>query len=618
MGQAAVDGASWIGSLVSAAWIRYDFTLSSSHARTILVAAAIAILLQNAAGHPLFLYRGRYAFGGFEEVRAVSSAVAATTFVLFTGNLLCPHRPLPASTPLTSGALALVGMLAVRYVRRLERERSMRPNPSGATAVLVFGAGADGIDLVRTMLRDPAGKYLPVGLIDDDHRKRNLRVNGIPVMGGRAALPDAVARTGASAVVFAVPSAPPALVREVRRLATDAGVTTKVIPSINSLLDRRVAVTDIRDLDVTDLLGRGQVETDVSAIAGYLRGRRVLVTGAGGSIGSELCRQIHRYSPAELIMLDHDESALHAVQLSIWGRALLYGPEVVLADLRDARRIRTVFAERQPQVVFHAAALKHQPLLEQHPAEAIKTNVWGTTTVLEAANRCGVEVLVNISTDKAADPCSVLGYSKRVAERLTAHMSRGATGRYLSVRFGNVLGSRGSVLTTFAAQIAAGGPITVTDKRMTRYFMTVQEAVQLVIQAGAVGQPGEALVLDMGEPVTITELAQQMAAIANEPIDIVYTGLRAGEKLQESLLGTGERGTRPSHPLISHVAVPPLNPNLTLSIDVDSDHDTVISQLISLCSAGHTADAYPRAASPAAARLYLGGVPCHQTIFFNL
>jgi FlaA1/EpsC-like NDP-sugar epimerase len=299
------------------------------------------------------------------------------------------------------------------------------------------------------------------------------------------------------------------------------------------------------------LLDRAPIVVDVDAT--YLAGARVLVTGAGGSIGSELCHQIRRHGPAQLVMLDRDESALHALQLALHGRALLDSADVVLADIRDAPRIAAVFAEHQPQVVFHAAALKHQPLLERYPDEAAKTNIGGTVNVLRAAAAVNVDRLVNISTDKAADPTCVLGATKRAAERLTA-----GYGPWVSVRFGNVLGSRGSVLDAFAAQIAAGGPLTVTHPDMARYFMTVQEAVQLVIHAAAIGQPGEVLVLDMGRPVRIVDIARRMAAAAGQPdLTIEYTGLRPGEKLAETLLGAGECDRRPAHPLISHVTVPP-------------------------------------------------------------
>jgi FlaA1/EpsC-like NDP-sugar epimerase len=270
-------------------------------------------------------------------------------------------------------------------------------------------------------------------------------------------------------------------------------------------------------------------------------------------------------------MLDRDESALHEVQLTLHGRALLDSDETVLADIRDPRRIREVFAEFRPQIVFHAAALKHLPLLERYPAEAVQSNVLGTLTVLEAAAACGAESFVNISTDKAADPVSVLGYSKKIAERLTAHRAGLADGSYLSVRFGNVLGSRGSVLGALSAQARAGGPLTVTHPDVTRYFMTVDEAVQLVLQASVIGGNGEVLILDMGEPVRIADIARRLAAQAAHPVDIVYTGLRPGEKMSEDLLGTEETDHRPHHPLIRHAQVKPIQPEELDRLVLDND-----------------------------------------------
>ncbi|GAA1773546.1 hypothetical protein GCM10009681_51280 [Luedemannella helvata] len=345
------------------------------------------------------------------------------------------------------------------------------------------------------------------------------------------------------------------------------------------LLDRPLA--PIGDAHLWELLGRGQVDTGLDAMAGYLDGKRVLVTGAGGSIGSELCRQISRHHPAELMMLDRDETGLHAVQFSLHGRALLDSPELILADLRDADEIARVVRRRRPDVIFHAAALKHLTLLERHPAEAIKTNVWGTLTVLEAAR--DVERFVNLSTDKAAQPSSVLGYSKRITERLTAHAAAAYDGTFLSVRFGNVLGSRGSALTAFRAQVAAGGPITVTHPDVTRYFMTVQEAVQLVIHAGVIGGDGEALVLEMGKPVRIVDVARQLARRAPSPVEIVFTGLRPGEKMHEELFGPDECDIRPRHPLISHVTVPPLDPAEVRVIDLAGSPMDIVAHLARLC-----------------------------------
>ena len=400
---------------------------------------------------------------------------------------------------------------------------------------------------ITAMLRNPHSPYLPVALLDDDPAKRNLRVLGLRVAGGREALAEAAAEHHADTVVIAVPSAGSDLLRELCDLTTAADLRILVLPSLGELFGAPIGVGDIRPLTESDLLGRHVIDTDVDAIASYLTGRRVLVTGAGGSIGSELCHQIARFAPGQLVMLDRDESALHGLQLRLEGRALLDDRNLVVADVRDAHRMVEVFAEHRPDVVFHAAALKHLPLLEMHPQEAYKTNVLGTWNVLQAAAGAGVDRFVNISTDKAAAPVSVLGYSKRIAERLTAETATRADGTYLSVRFGNVLGSRGSVLTAFHSQIDAGGPVTVTDPDVTRFFMTVEEAVQLVIQAGAVGRDGEALILDMGDAVRIADVARRLVAQAPRSVPIVYTGLRPGEKLHEVLFGPGEAG-RPPRP----------------------------------------------------------------------
>lgn len=403
------------------------------------------------------------------------------------------------------------------------------------------------------MLRNPDSRYYPVALLDDDPGKAQLRISSARVEGPLAALCQVAERRGAEALVVAVPSAGPEVLRRAAETARECGLSVLVLPAVDDLLGEKIGLKDLRPVTEEDLLGRGSIDTDIDAIASYLSGKRVLVTGAGGSIGSELCRQIHRFSPAELVMLDRDESLLHAVQLSIDGRGQLDSRALVVADIRDRERMCEVFDEWTPQVVFHAAALKHVPLLEMHPEEAHKTNVLGTQNLLDEAARIGVERFVNISTDKAADPMNVLGFTKREAEQRTAAMAASSNGTYMSVRFGNVLGSRGSVLTAFREQIANGGPVTVTHPDVTRYFMTVGEAVQLVIQAGAIGNDGEILILDMGEPVKIADVAQRMVDAEGGDIDVVFTGLREGEKMHEILLAENEAGQPGPHPLITHV-----------------------------------------------------------------
>ena len=597
--QIAVDVTAWTLGLWFAHFLRYDLVLERLFSAGVVYAALSVALLQVAFGFLGHLYRGRYRYGSFDEVLGVLLAAACASVGLALVNEALPAMQwVPRSVPFVGAFIAFTFMLGVRYLWRMRRESECRASgrrvSDVAQPLLLFGAGEGADQAIVAMLRDPTSRYLPVGLIDDDTSKSNLRLRGVPVLGTRQDLARAAQRTGATSLLLAAPSADGVLVREVSALAQAAGLKVKVLPTVDLLLEGRVGVEDIRDVDLPDLLGRRQIELDLDSIAGYLTGRRVLVTGAGGSIGSELCRQLSLYGPSELIMLDRDESALHAVQLSITGRALLDGEDLVLGDIRDIDQMHRIFSERRPQVVFHAAALKHLTLLERFPGEAVKSNVWGTLTVLEAAREAGVEHFVNISTDKAADPTSVLGYSKRIAERLTADVASRSDGIFVSVRFGNVLGSRGSVLTAFTAQIAAGGPVTVTHPDVTRYFMTVQEAVQLVIQAAAVGNDGEVLVLDMGEPVRIDDVARRLVDQAARKVEIVYTGLRQGEKLHEDLLSADEPDDRPYHPLISQVSVASMAPAEALGLDPWEAPSDVTAALRSWCCTGsRTAEQSP-------------------------
>ncbi|GAB3560725.1 hypothetical protein GCM10027405_11020 [Arthrobacter alkaliphilus] len=411
------------------------------------------------------------------------------------------------------------------------------------------------------MNKDRYSPFRPVGVIDDNPRLRDFRLEGVPVLGSRAELTRIARGTGAEVLIFAVARADAELLREVSDAADAAGLRLLVLPSLADILEGRAQLGDLRDVSIDDIIGRHPVDTEMDSIAHYVTGKRILVTGAGGSIGSELCRQLWRYSPAEVLMLDRDESGLHGTQMSVFGHGLLDTKDVILADIRDKDVLSAILTQRRPEVVFHAAALKHLPMLEQYPEEAWKTNVLGTLNVLESCRTAGVHTLVNISTDKAADPTSFLGRSKRIAEQLTAWMAQETGMRYLSVRFGNVIGSRGSMLPTFLAQIEAGGPITVTDPEVTRYFMSIPEACQLVVQAGAIGRPGEVLILDMGQPVRILDVAERMIAMSGKQIDITFTGLRHGEKLHEALIDVGEKDERPFHPSISHTSIGGIDPS---------------------------------------------------------
>ena len=583
-----VDLVIWSSSMALATFLRYEFNFKPVHwielCKILPIVAAVHLVLGTYEG----LYVGRWSFGSFEEVAALARCVMITG--AFVTLIDWPTRWVPISAPAIATTIAMVSMGGVRYAWRLSLERKRRPDANEASRMVVFGAGEGASQVITGMLRNPTSRYLPVAIIDDDPRKQHLRIRGVPVRGRREDLRSVAEEYAADDMLIAIPSAGAALVRELSEVGVEAGLHVRVLPPVGELLDGRVEESDIRELTEADLLGRREIDTDIAAIADYLSGRRVLVTGAGGSIGSELCRQVARFTPASLAMLDRDESALQAVQLSIEGRALLDSRELIVADLRDRERLHEVFAEHKPEVVFHAAALKHLPLLQLHPEEGVKTNVLGTLNALEVSIAHGVSQFVNVSTDKAADPSSVLGYTKRITERLSAAADDLGQGSYISVRFGNVLGSRGSVLTTFRSQIAAGGPVTITHPDVSRYFMTIEEAVQLVIQAGAIGAGGEVLVLEMGDQVRIVDLARRLIEQSDAPVEIVFTGLRTGEKVQEVLVGRSEMSESTSHALINRVWVPPLEFAHLPRLDRSMGEAALLMELRNLCEPTSEAD----------------------------
>ncbi|WP_238999281.1 nucleoside-diphosphate sugar epimerase/dehydratase [Segeticoccus rhizosphaerae] len=546
-----------------ACWLRFDFNIDLVLLRGtawFAIGAAIGQLLIGAVVGP---YSAGHRHGSFEEVTDIAKTVLVVGGGLFTAALLTYPVLVPRSVPIIAAALALLAMFSTRFaVRAAALRRTTRRGQE--RRVVLFGAGEAGRRLTRSLLRDESSTFLPVAILDDDKTKARLRFDGVRVRGTREDLEGVVRKFNATDVFIALPNADAALIRDISQRASVAGVRTKVLPRLSQILDGAPSAQDLRDVNLEDLLGRRPVEFDRTTVAEQLSGRTVLVTGAGGSIGAELCRQIARFGPSRLLLLDRDESALQATQLKLTGRALLEHDDLLLVDIRDAEALRRIFELERPEVVFHAAALKHLSLLERFALEAWQTNVLGSLNVLAAAAAVQVRTFVNISTDKAANPTSVLGLSKRLGERLTADFAaRAHSGRYVSVRFGNVLGSRGSVVPTFLAQIAAGGPLTVTHPDVRRYFMLVPEACELVLQAAAVGTSGDVLVLDMGDQVRITEVAHTLISMSRRrDIDIVYTGLRPGEKLVEELYGTGEHPQPTAHALVSRVAVPQVDPEL--------------------------------------------------------
>jgi FlaA1/EpsC-like NDP-sugar epimerase len=462
--------------------------------------------------------------------------------------------------------MALFFIGGSRMVWRWYWERHRRPDADRARRTIVFGAGEGGSQMVKAMQSDPDSDYAPVAMLDDNPDLANREVAGVRVEGTRSALEAVANRYDAEVLLIAITRANSTLIQELTAAAVELGLEVRVLPATSELVGR-MTVADVRPPTVDDLLGRDPVEIDDESVREYLRDRRVLITGAGGSIGSELSRQVASFEPGELILLDRDETALHSLQLSMEGRALLDSDRLVVADIRDRDRMFEVFELFRPEVVFHAAALKHLTLLENHPMEGVKTNVLGTRNVLDAAVEAKVERFVNVSTDKAANPTSVLGATKLAAERLTAQVANETDGIYVSVRFGNVLGSRGSVLPTFLKQIEQGVPLTVTDPDATRFFMTIPEASRLVVQAAAIGDPGEIMILDMGKPVRIDDLAKKLVSLLRPGTPIEYTGLRTGEKLHEDLMANDEIGTAKTHPRIIHTIVADTSTDVFESLD---------------------------------------------------
>ena len=550
-GVAAWDVAMWFVALALVMVARFEFSVSVErwwqHVAYILVAAGLQLVL----GFSMHLYLGRSRLGSFSEAVQLA-AITAVAGGLAAGISVLMNAEFSRAVALLVPCIAFLAMMAGRVlVRTVADGQRRRPAPEAARAI-VYGAGDVGTQLARLIDTTPKRPYTLVGFLDDDSSKHFLRVRRYRMLGTGADLERVAAEVKADALILAISSASAELIASLDARCKAIGVALVVVPPVREMLNGRVELDKLRTFNVADLLGRRQIRTDLGAIVGYVKGRVVLVTGAGGSIGSELARQLAQMEPTTLLLLDRDESALHAVQLSLYGNGLLDSDDMVLCDIRDAEALSAVFRKHKPQVVFHAAALKHLPMLEQYPDEGWKTNVLGSLNVLACARDVSVERFVNISTDKAADATAVLGQTKRLAERLTAHFAA-ETGRpYLSVRFGNVLGSRGSVLFAFRAQIERGGPVTVTHPDVTRYFMTIPEACELVLQAGAIGSPGDALVLDMGTPVKIVDVAKRLIEESGRTdIEIVYTGLRHGEKLHEVLFSSGEGHLTSTHPLIS-------------------------------------------------------------------
>jgi FlaA1/EpsC-like NDP-sugar epimerase len=493
------------------------------------------------------LYHISFRYISLSEVLSITKAAALSSPVIAFIALIFRDLEIffgfPRSVVFIDFFLTLFFITGIRAFFRLYYSESNRKH---GIETLIVGAGAAGEQLVRDMIRSQQHGYLPVGFVDDNPKKKNSLIHGVRVLGGRKSIPGLVKDIGVKEIIIAIPSATS---KEIRAIMDQIRKTelkdVKVLPGISDLMNAKVTLKDIRDISVEDLLGREPVQIDMEEVSSYIRHKSILVTGAGGSIGSELCRQVARFHPEKLIVLDMGETELFNIDREIRGKYPNLHLLPIVGDIRDEKKIEHVFAEQSIGTVFHAAAYKHVPLMEANPREAVVNNIFGTKVLAERSVQFGVRRFINISTDKAVKPTSVMGATKRVAENLLLGLNTDTT-EFISVRFGNVLGSRGSVVPIFQEQIKKGGPVTITDYDMKRYFMTIPEAVQLVLQAGTMGNGGDVFVLDMGDPVSIYKVAEEVIRLSGlEPdsdIPIIISGKRPGEKLFEELL-TAEEGT---------------------------------------------------------------------------
>jgi FlaA1/EpsC-like NDP-sugar epimerase len=540
--------------IVTSCWLalafRFDGAIPAHYLRMMAFASPLVVAILLGVGLARGLYGGLPMYASLQDLMRLSGVVGITTLIVLVigeaWNITVGKRPIPLSVCIMQALIMFLGLGALNIAPRVTAARKAGPSGRNAHRVLIVGAGNAGELVAREMLRSGSSDFVPVGFLDDDPRKIGKRIHGLQVFGPICNLAEAVQKTAAQNVVIALPRAPSRVIRQVVSQAGEVGLKAKIVPSLVELMGEPPQPEDIRDVDISDLIARSQVTLDYHRLGELFHARTVLVTGAAGSIGSAVARQALNLNPRKLILLDNNETDLYSLFTRLCDQAKGKGVrvEMEIADIRDRTRVWALFESHRPHIVFHAAAYKHVPVMELHPAEAVKTNVTGTRNVAEAAQRFEAERFVLVSTDKAINPTSVMGATKRLAEMVILNLGRTGTTAFASVRFGNVLASRGSVVPIFQQQIRDGGPITVTHPDATRYFMSIEEAAALIWQAGALAKGGETFVLEMGEPVRIMDLAIRMRSLlangSSDKIEIVVTGLREGEKLHEDLWNTNE------------------------------------------------------------------------------
>lgn len=537
-------------SIYTSYYMRFEGSIPTDFSSQMWIYVTLSVCLGTACMVLFKLYNRVWQYASVGELisifKAVTVACIASSFLTWG----ISGQRVPLSIVLRTYETILILMGGSRFIWRIFRDTYYKKQEHQGRAMII-GAGDCGTLVAKELKHNASSLLYPVVFIDDDRSKIKQQIYGIPVIGGRESIGYAVEKYNISTIILALPSAPQKEVSAIIEICKQTDAQLKIVPRLDKVIHGKVTINEIRDVGVEDLLQRDPVMVDLQGIADYVARKVVLITGAGGSIGSELCRQIAPYQPQKLLLLGHGENSIYHIENELRRTFPKIAIESIIADVQDQARINQVFAEHHPKVIFHAAAHKHVPLMENNPSEAIKNNVLGTRNVADAANRYGAERFVLISTDKAVNPTSIMGATKRIAEMYIQSLGGNSRTKFAAVRFGNVLGSRGSVIPYFKEQIARGGPVTVTHPDMIRYFMTIPEAAQLVIQAGAYAQGGEVFILDMGKPVKILDLARDLIRLSGLRLDtdikIEYTGIRPGEKLYEELLTDEEGLTSTQH-----------------------------------------------------------------------
>lgn len=529
--------------------IRFEGTIPQEHLKQFWFFLPILPLIRLIVNSFTGLYYHLWKYFGMREMLSVFYSTSIGTIIFVFTVYMSNNASFPRSIFVFEWALMLIAFLTVRSSRRFSHE-IIKVNKKDKKRALIIGAGDAGQFLVNEILKDKDNNYMPVGFIDDDNKKIRARIRGVKVFGNRNVIKKVVTDWDIDTIIISIPSAKAKVIKDILEICTKTKAEIKIIPTVREILDGQVKVSHIREIRIEDLLGRETIKINDSELDILFKGKKILVTGAGGSIGSELCQQIAYFKPSTLIILGHGENSIFKINSKLNSLYPDLNVVKVIADIKDKNLIDRVFDTFRPDLVFHAAAHKHVPLMEENICEAIMNNVYGTRNLVESAEKYKIKKFVNISTDKAVEPTSIMGTTKRLIELIVKYYNDKSDTSYMTVRFGNVIGSRGSVIPVFQEQISNGGPVTVTHQDMTRYFMTIPEAVQLVMQSSSIGKGSEIFVLDMGEPVKIIDLAVNMiklSGFSEKEIPIVFSGIREGEKLHETLFMKNEEVSKTVH-----------------------------------------------------------------------